>query len=245
MISTALLAPSSASIERLVPQQLDAGDVTGQQTLELHMQRYRFAAQFVGDGPVLDCACGVGYGSAYLAEASGSAVTGVDIDQAAVSHAREHYRGERLEFMCSEATAFHGGPYATIVTLETIEHVPDPGALVSHFRSLLRPGGIIVASVPVTPSKDVNPYHLHDFTPASYRALFTSRGFRERADLPQVQPYQPLRILGGQEKRMADMRSNLLGYYATHPVAALTRLRTTIVDGFCNKYLTCAWELQA
>jgi SAM-dependent methyltransferase len=170
-------------------------------------------------------------------------VTGVDIDQAAVNHASEHYRSERLNFVCSEATAFEGGPYSTIVSLETIEHVPDPDAVISHFRSLLRPGGIIVASVPVTPSKDVNPYHLHDFTPATYRALFISRGFREIGSLPQVQPYQPLRILGGKEKRMSDMRPNLLGYYASHPAAALTRLRTTLVDGFCNKYLTCAWEL--
>jgi SAM-dependent methyltransferase len=242
MINTAL-TPSSVSIERLVPQSLDTGDVTGHETFELHMERYRFAAGFIGEGPVLDCACGVGYGSAHLAESTRAEVTGVDIDEAAVNYAREHYRGERLSFICSEATAFQGGPYATIVSLETIEHVPNPEAVISHFRSLLRPGGVIVASVPVTPSKDVNPYHLHDFTPATYRALFTSHGLREIGSLPQVQPYQPLRILGGKEKRMSDMRQNLIGYYALHPSAALTRLRTTLVDGFCNKYLTCAWQL--
>lgn len=242
MIETAL-TPSSVSIERLVPQHLDADDVTGLETFELHMERYRFAAGFVGDGPVLDCACGVGYGSAHLAESTGACVTGVDIDQAAIDHARKFYAGDGLKFVCSEATAFQGGPYATIVSLETIEHVPDPEAVIAHFRRMLCPGGVIVASVPVTPSKDVNPYHLHDFTSASYRALFTSRGFREIGSLPQIQPYQPLRILGGKEKRMSDMRPNLLGYYASHPAAALTRLRTTIVDGFCNKYLTCAWQL--
>jgi glycosidase len=39
-----------------------------------------------------------------------------------------------------------------------------------------------------------------------------------------------------------DMRQNLLGYYATHPFAAMKRVYSTVVDGFCNKYLACAWR---
>ena len=115
-------------------------------------------------------------------------------------------------------------------------------ATVANFVRLLKPGGILVASVPVTPSVDVNPYHLHDFTPASFRRMFARRGFTEMESLLQRQPYQPLKMLAGKETRLEDMRKNLVGYYAAHPGAALKRAYSTLVDGFCNKYLACAWR---
>lgn len=233
----------AATIERLIPAHLDDSDATGLETYQLHIERYDFAARFVGDGPVLDCACGVGYGSERLLRCgSGSQpVTGVDVDPSAIAYAETHYRDPRVTFICADGSTFSGGPFATIVSLETIEHVPDPEALIDNFARLLRPGGTLVASVPVTPSVDVNPYHLHDFTPSSYRRMFQKRGFTEIESLKQRQPYQPLKMLAGKETRLSDMRTNLLGYYARHPAAAVARLRSTVVDGFCNKYLTSAW----
>lgn len=233
--------PSSISIERLVPDELEAQDATGHETFQLHLARYRFAARFLGAGAVLDGACGVGYGSHLLAEAGTCQVTGIDLDGAAVAYAQAHYAHPRVHFEQADATTFNGGSFETIVSLETIEHVPDPEAVVANYNRLLKPGGTLVASVPITPSTDVNPYHLHDFTAATFRKMFEARGFREVDNLFQRQPYQPFKIVSGKESRLSDMRQNLLHFYATHPRAALMRLRTTLVDGFCNKYLTCAW----
>lgn len=39
-----------ASLERIVPGQLDDRDVTGRATLDLHMARYRFAASHLVPG---------------------------------------------------------------------------------------------------------------------------------------------------------------------------------------------------
>jgi len=236
---------SVSSLERLMPAALDAGDITGQETFELHMARYRFAARFAGPGRVLDCACGVGYGSLLLAEcaAAPAEVVGVDIDAAAIAHAASAYAHPRLRFVESDgARLVDAEGFDLIVSLETIEHAPEPVRLVDRLAGLLRPGGAFVASVPVTPSVDVNPYHLHDFTPASFRALFAPHALVEIASLPQVQPYSPLRMLRGHEARLADMRPHLAGYYAAHPRAAAKRLWSTLVDGFCNKYLTIAWR---
>lgn len=55
------------SVERLVPSVLSDKDITGDKSLALHLERYRFAAQQVAGGHVLDMACGVGYGSAEMA----------------------------------------------------------------------------------------------------------------------------------------------------------------------------------
>ena len=39
--SLKIVEPASDSLERLVPERLDAEDITGQATLELHLERYR------------------------------------------------------------------------------------------------------------------------------------------------------------------------------------------------------------
>ena len=235
---------SPSTLERLVPVELDPDDVTGRETYQLHVERYEFAAKFVGAGRVLDCACGVGYGTAILARtgAGQPEVSGVDVDASAVEYATAHYRGERVTFAQADGTSFSGEPFDAIVSFETIEHVPDPDALLDNFARLLKPGGTLIASVPVTPSVDVNPYHLHDFTEASFRRMFERRGFTELDALLQRQPYQPLKMIAGNEARLNDMRRNLLGYYFTHPRAAARRAYSTLVDGFCNKYLACAWR---
>ena len=238
-----LEAASASSLERLIPAELDPTDVTGAETYRLHLERYEFAARFVSGGRVLDCACGVGYGSDLLSKA-GSAeqvVMGVDIDPAAVAYADANYRAERVSFTCADGTQFAAEPFDTIVSFETIEHVPDPEALIDNVARLLKPGGKLIASVPVTPSVDVNPYHLHDFTQASFRRMFEKRGFTEVDSFLQRQPFSPFTIMAGKEVRLEDMRKNLVGYYAAHPYAAWKRACSTLVDGFCNKYLACAF----
>jgi SAM-dependent methyltransferase len=237
---------SQKSLERLVPDQLSTTDATGADTLELHLARYRFASGFINGGRVLDCACGVGYGSALLAAAEGKAeqVLGVDIDPSAVEYAKNNYLSDRMSFQVGDGAALQDpAGFHTIVSLETVEHVPDPTALLRNFVRLLKPGGTLIASVPVTPSVDVNPYHLHDFTPRSFRRLGASLGLVEVDSFAQTQPFDPWKIASGQEARLDDMRKGLPLYYARHPKALSKRLWSTVRDGFCNKYLTIAWTV--
>jgi 2-polyprenyl-3-methyl-5-hydroxy-6-metoxy-1,4-benzoquinol methylase len=233
------------TLERLVPAELDGSDVTGRRTLELHLERYRFAARHARPGRLLDLACGVGYGTRLVAdEAAGiERALGVDLEADAVAYAREHYGREGVEFVRSEALAFSDpAGFDTIVSLETLEHVPDPEGLVAHLVRLLRPGGVLVASAPTTPSADVNLHHLHDFTERSFGRLFEAHGLAPEASLRQVQPYPLFATVTRQEQRLADMRPALLRYYATHPGAALRRLGATLRWGFTNRYLTVAWR---
>jgi len=237
-------SPSPISLERLVPDDLDDHDATGTETLELHLARYRFARRFVAGGRVLDCACGVGYGSALLAEAERppAEVMGVDVDPAAVGYAMRRYSSKRLAFKVGDGCHLRDADgFDTIVSLETVEHVPDPSALLSNFARLLRPGGSLVASVPVTPSVDVNPFHLHDFTEASFRKLAAAVGLVEIDCFSQTQPFSLWKIIAGSEARLADMRQNIPLYYLSRPGAFMKRLKSLMTDGFCNKYLTIAW----
>jgi 2-polyprenyl-3-methyl-5-hydroxy-6-metoxy-1,4-benzoquinol methylase len=236
------------TIERLVPEQVAADDVTGQATLQLHLQRYEFASRHLKPGRLLDIACGVGYGTHWMAEKDRRIIEsiGVDLAEEAIAYARQHYTTERIQFQLHDAMSFSDARgFDSIVSLETLEHVPDPGRLIHHMVGLLRPAGILIASVPTTPSVDINPYHLHDFTERCFRSMVTWHGLKELGCLRQSQPYPLLRVLKREEARMQDMRSNLVTYYIRHPWALAKRLWATSRYGFCNRYLTVAWEKAA
>ncbi len=51
----------ASSLERLVPDNRVEGVATGDETLRLHLERYRFSARHARPGRLLDIACGVGY----------------------------------------------------------------------------------------------------------------------------------------------------------------------------------------
>jgi hypothetical protein len=114
--------------------------------------------------------------------------------------------------------------------------------LFERLFGMLRPNGILIASVPTTPSVDVNPYHLRDFTARSFRAMGSRRALHEIDALVQIQRFGVFDVLSRRESRMADMRSELLRYYWTHPRAVARRVLATLRYGFTNRYLTVAWR---
>jgi SAM-dependent methyltransferase len=233
------------SLERLVPDRVRAQDLTGEETLRLHVERYEFSATHARPGRILDIACGAGYGTRLLADrcAGVEEALGVDLSELAVSYARERYGDARTHFRVADAMEFADGEgFDTIVSIETVEHLPRPGAFADRLVGLLRPGGILVASAPTTPSTDVNPHHLHDFSERSFRRLFASRGLREFDCLRQVQRLRLAPLLRREESRMRDMRSKLPAYYLSHPRALLHRLASTLRNGLANHYITIAWR---
>ena len=106
----------------------------------------------------------------------------------------------------------------------------------------LKPNGLMITSVPVTPSVDANPHHLTDFTQKSFRKIFTSRGFKELDSFLQVQSYSPFQVAARTEPRMEQMRKGLLKYYLQNPGSAVKRIASVFQDGFNNKYLTVVWQ---
>jgi len=239
------MRPNASSLERLVPDDLTEDGATGHETLTLHLERYELASRHARTGRVLDIACGVGYGARLLRDQldESSEIVGVDLSPDATAYASSRYGVPGLRFVTADALEFEDPEgFDTIVSLETIEHVPDPEALAARLVGMLRRSGVLIASVPTTPSVDVNTHHLSDFTERSYRRLFEARGLREIAHLRQVQPFHPWAVLRRGEQRMSDLRPNLLRYYTRNPAAAVHRLSATLRYGFTNRYLTSVWE---
>jgi 2-polyprenyl-3-methyl-5-hydroxy-6-metoxy-1,4-benzoquinol methylase len=237
-----------SSLERVIPEFMNEHEITGQQTLLFHLERYQYAANYIVPGTVADIACGVGYGSHLLAETQPEAVSriiAVDLDKNSIDYARLKYGNSKTDFIVADAETFQS-PVAlhNIVSLETIEHLPNPEKFVSNIAKQLVVGGRFIASVPVTPSMDANPYHLHDFTAKTFKQMFIKEGLKEIHSFIQVQPYRIFSLLGRKEKRTRDLRKNILGYYWQHPSKAFLRIQSVFKDGFTNKYLVAVFEKQ-
>jgi len=235
----------SASLERLVPGDLASGDATGLATLALHIERYEFAARRLPAGRLLDAGCGVGYGTRLLVERSGfvARAIGVDISPEAIAYAQERYGAPQIDFRIGNVLSFEDrSGFDGMVALEIVEHVQDPKALIEHLLTILRPSGVLVVSVPTTPSTDLNPHHRHDFTERSFRKFFNQHELVEIDCLRQRQRVPIGAVLRRREARMQDLRRGLGLFYFRHPMTLLRRLRATAGHGFVNCYTTIAWR---
>lgn len=242
-----MMQTSSITLERIYPPQLDIRNEDDRHTLRLHMERYDFAGSRLTGTRVLDMACGCGYGSDRLAELNpDKTVIGVDIDPDAIAFAQAHYQRPNLFYVCADAESFSWAEtFDNIVSLETIEHLPSPQRLIRNCSNLLADGGQIIASVPITPTLDGNPHHLHDFTTQSFFALFKRHGLQPGERFEQIQWWQAKGLFkkrAGKQHRSEGVGNAVLAYYRKHPFYLLRRLASMVRYGFSNRYLTCCFR---
>lgn len=233
-------------LERIYPRDMDMNNVHDQDSLRIHQARYHFAAKHLWGEQILDMACGCGFGTALMAaEHPERHFTGVDIDPAAIDYARKHYSAGNLQYVCADAMTFNEGIYTSIVSLETIEHLSDARGFIARLPALLAERGRIIASVPVTPSCDGNPHHLHDFSQRSFKRLFARQGFRADGEFRQVQPWVYKDAFSKTEQgssRSRGVGNNVLAYYRRHPQALFSRIYSLLANGPCNIYLTASFQ---
>lgn len=141
-----------------------------------HLVVYEWIASQVGGRRVIDMACGEGYGSNVLAEVA-SSVVGVDANPEAHEHAKLRYRRQNLSFERDLIETF-SAPAEAVVFLQTIEHLQDPGAALTHFKALAGEGGIVFLSTPnvrtLAPKgaeRSDNPWHVHEYTAQEFDSL--------------------------------------------------------------------------
>jgi SAM-dependent methyltransferase len=124
-------------------------------------------------------ACGEGYGTSVLAERA-ARVTGVDANPEAFEHAQLKYTRPGVRFV-RDLVETYSQPCDAVVFLQTIEHVQNPGEILDHLRSMLRPGGTAYVSTPnvltLAPEgaeKSGNPWHVKEYRAGEFRELCES-----------------------------------------------------------------------
>jgi SAM-dependent methyltransferase len=99
---------------------------------------------------VLDVGCAFGYGSAAIA-APGPAdriVVGVERDPEHLEEGRRRFPWVRIIEADAAALPFPDGCADAVVLLDVIEHLAEPDRALAEAYRVLRPGGLVVVSVP-------------------------------------------------------------------------------------------------
>lgn len=96
----------------------------------------------------LEVGCGTGFFASQIVNA-GHTYEGVDISDTALETARKRRLG-RASFAnaSAEALPFSDSTFDRVVCCEVLEHVDDPPQAVRELHRVLKPGGMLVASVP-------------------------------------------------------------------------------------------------
>jgi 2-polyprenyl-3-methyl-5-hydroxy-6-metoxy-1,4-benzoquinol methylase len=100
-------------------------------------------------GRALDVGCGTGIFSHYLAR-KGWKVTAIDASPEMIEEARNHELNNEIDFQHCVIEAFDGVPdsFDVILCLSMLEYIEDDEAAIQKFHQLLKPGGLLVVSVP-------------------------------------------------------------------------------------------------
>lgn len=142
-----------------------------------HMARYMFASQFANNRNVIDCSCGNGYGSYYLATHGAANVLGIDIAQEAIDYSKEHFQHNNLKYVLGDATnlmEIEDGTVDVYVCYETIEHIAEPSLMLREIKRILKPDGILLISCPNDNIFEPNnPYHCEVYTLEKFRSLIS------------------------------------------------------------------------
>jgi O-antigen biosynthesis protein len=149
--------------ERFIPGQ------GGAQISYEHLHRYLYAAHWAKGKTVLDVASGAGYGAVLLA-AGARAVWAVELDGAAVRHARAQCPVRNVSFIQGDARQLPlaDGCAGIVVAMEILEHVEEQEQLVRELARVAAADGVVFISTPNKAAYSdarhyANPYHVREF----------------------------------------------------------------------------------
>jgi SAM-dependent methyltransferase len=137
-------------------------------SFQRHRAEYRLSATLLGPGRVLDLGCGTGHSYEELAPRE---TVGVDIEPAALE-------GQNRETHVADMRSlpFDSDSFASVVAIQSIEHVPDAATMLAQVARVLEPGGRAIFVTPNRltfgrPDEIIDPYHYVEYDPAELEAL--------------------------------------------------------------------------
>ncbi|HWH10931.1 MAG TPA: class I SAM-dependent methyltransferase [Solirubrobacteraceae bacterium] len=140
-------------------------------TWQRHVAAYRSAAPLFGPGRVLDLGCGIGHSYELLAPRE---TVGLDRDATALA-------GQQRVTVLADMRSlpFPPASFASVLSVHSIEHVPDAGVVVAEVVRVLEPGGTAVFVTPnrftfARPDEIIDPYHYVEYGPDELADLLGS-----------------------------------------------------------------------
>lgn len=143
---------------------------------------------------LLELGCGVGLFLERAEKLSNVSTVGIDGSAAAIAQAAA--KGLTVRQEMAEDTIRRGETFDIVVLSHILEHVADPAALMQQVKTVLKPAGSVMCSVPYSPMSreypalgiwdpmNLPPHHLTRWNARSFRALADRMGMT-------VQLYSP------------------------------------------------------
>lgn len=175
-------------------KEIDAGErlyvgatKTISESIKDHFDRYEFAKKYLKpDFVVLDAACGTGYGSEILSGVV-KKVVGLEISDHALSWAKSHHQKNNIEFKkanLNNPIDLSNNYFDAVVSFETLEHVENQDSLLSEFKRVLKPGGVLIIS---SPDREIitekggarNEYHINELSKKEFVGLMKKYFYAE------------------------------------------------------------------
>ncbi len=147
-----------------------------------------------GDAAILDLACATGMSFRFLADYG--SIRGIDISAETIRLCGE--RGiDRIVQADAMALPFHEGTYDVVLALDAFEHFDDDVAAMAEVFRVLRPGGLLIATVPAFMAlwspHDEAYHHVRRYRRPQLRGRLESVGFHtERMSYSSMALFLPV-----------------------------------------------------
>ncbi len=167
------------SLERITPKKENLVDFF--KAFPDHQQRYEFAINRINDDMVIaDMACGVGYGT-WLMSKKAKFVTGVDISDDALGHAKSNFTEINNKFIHGDEYNFDN-VFDMVISFETIEHMDekDGDIFLQKIRRSLKSNGWLIMSTPINKTDkkhNVTEFHLREYDDVEFPEKLKLNGF--------------------------------------------------------------------
>jgi len=133
-------------------------------TFYQHQKVYAFCKKFIKNKTVIEIGCGSGSG-AYMLASFAKNVIGIDNDILTINENSRRHKKDNLAFQCYDIRSLEKNTFKNkadvAISLQVIEHLPDPNDLLKKIKLLLKKDGVFILSTPngLTQSYNENPYH--------------------------------------------------------------------------------------
>jgi len=135
---------------------------------------------------LLDVACGAGGPALRMVALTGCSVIGIDVHEQAIttanSLAAQRELAQRAQFRVMDAAgvlAFPDASFDTVVCIDAINHLPDRPRVIADWARVLKPGGRLLFTDPITVTGTLTNAEIKVRSSAGFY-LFAPQGYDER-----------------------------------------------------------------
>jgi SAM-dependent methyltransferase len=141
-------------------------------TWQRHVAAYRLTEPSFGSGRLLDLGCGVGHSYHLL---SPRETVGVDLDPGALEG-----QDRQTAVADMRQLPFGDGTFESVLSVHSLEHVPDPERVLAEVARVLEPDGVAAFVTPNRltfgrPDEIIDPFHFVEFDADQLRRLCRAR----------------------------------------------------------------------